>query len=64
MGELIIKMSAMLNLLKDFIVGHASILGNKIMIDYKGKRYLLTFEEVCDANDEEMCKTIDRYWMK
>ena len=64
MRELISNMHTVLNLMKDFIAGYSSRSDEQMMIDYKGKRYMLTFEELCDADDEDMLKTMDRYWRR
>lgn len=64
MRELIIDIHRILNLIKDFDAGYSSSSSDQIMIDYKGKRYMVTFEELCDAEDEEMFKTMNRYWKK
>jgi hypothetical protein len=62
MNELIIKLHTTLNLIKGFVVGYSTMLPEQIMIDYKGKRYVATFEELCDSDDEDMYKTMDRYY--
>ena len=50
--------------MKDFVAGYSSSSSDQMMIDYKGKRYMVTFEELCDVEDEEMFKTMNRYWKK
>lgn len=64
MRELISNMHTVLNLMKDFVAGYSSRSDEQMMIDYKGKRYMLTFEELCDVEDEDMLKTMDRYWRR
>lgn len=64
MRELIANMHMILNLMKDFVAGYSSRSDDQMMIDYKGKRYMLTFEELCDVEDEDMLKTMDRYWRR
>ena len=62
MRELIIDIHRILNLMKDFVAGYSTRSTDQMMIDYKGKRYMLTFEELCDVNEEDMFKTMDKYW--
>lgn len=64
MKELIANIHMILNLMKDFVAGYSSGSSDQMMIDYKGKRYMLTFEELCDAEDEDMFKTMDKYWKR
>lgn len=64
MKKLIIDIHTVLNLMKDFVAGYSSSSSDQMMIDYKGKRYMVTFEELCDVEDEEMFKTMNRYWKK
>ena len=64
MKKLIINIHTVLNLMKDFVAGYSSSSSDQMMIDYKGKRYMVTFEELCDVEDEEMFKTMNRYWKK
>lgn len=64
MKQLIIGLHTVLNYIKDFETGYSTYNNNQMMIDYKGKRYMVTFEELCDANDEEMFKTMKRYWWR
>lgn len=64
MRELIIDIHRILNLIKDFVAGYSSSSSDQIMIDYKGKRYMVTFEELCDVEEEEMFTTMKRYWKK
>lgn len=64
MRELIGNMHTVLNLMKDFVAGYSSRSSDQMMIDYKGKRYMLTFEELCNVEDEDMLKTMDRYWRR
>ena len=58
--QLIIEINRMLNIIKGFSSGYSFTNYNKMMIDYKGKRYMATFEEVCNAEDEEMLETMKR----
>lgn len=62
MRELIINMHRVLSLIKDFDAGYSSSISGQMMVDYKGKRYMVTFDELCDADDEDMFKTMKRYW--
>lgn len=64
MRELIADIHTILNFMKDFVAGYSSRSTDQMMIDYKGKRYMLTFEELCVADDEDMFKTMDRYWRR
>ena len=62
MKQLIIELHTVLNYIKNFETGYNTLINNQMMIDYKGKRYMVTLEELCDANDEDMFKTMKRYW--
>lgn len=62
MVELIIKLHEILNLMKGFVAGYGSKYNDQMMIDYKGKRYMVTFEELCDTDEEEMFETMKEYW--
>lgn len=64
MMELISDIHRILNLMKDFVAGYSSRSSEQMMVDYKGKRYMLTFEELCNVEDEDMFKTMDRYWRR
>jgi hypothetical protein len=64
MIELIINIHRILNLMKDFVAGYGSSSSDQMMVDYKGKRYMVTFEELCDVEDEEMFATMKKYWKK
>lgn len=64
MRELISEAHRILNLIKGFVAGYSSRSPDQMMIDYKGKRYMLTFEELCEVEDEDMFKTMDRYWKR
>lgn len=64
MTQLIIEINMVLNLIKGFVSGYSSASDNRMMIDYRGKRYLATFEEVCDVDDEDMFATMKRYFRK
>ena len=64
MRELISEMHRILNLIKGFVAGYSSRSDDQMMIDYKGKRYMLTLEELCNVEDEDMFKTMDRYWRR
>ena len=64
MKELIINIHTVLNLMKDFVAGYSAKSCDQMMIDYKGKRYMVTFEELCDADEEDMLKTMNRYWKR
>lgn len=62
MRELIIDIYTILNYTKDFNAGCSSRSSDQMMIDYKGKRYMATFEELCNADDEDMFETMNKYW--
>lgn len=62
MRELIDYIHRILNHLKCFMAGYSTSVSDQMMIDYKGKRYMVTFEELCNADEEEMVVTMDRYW--
>lgn len=64
MRELIINIHRILNFVKDFEAGYSTSSSDQMMIDYKGKRYMLTFEELCNIEDEDMFKTMNRYWRR
>ena len=64
MRKLIIEIHTILNFIKDFDVGYSTASNDQMMIDYKGKRYMATFEELCDVEDEDMFKTLDKYWKR
>lgn len=53
-----------LNRVKGFVSGYGSANGDKMMVDYRGKRYIVTFEEVCNAEDEEMIATMKKHFKK
>jgi len=62
MRELIIEVHRMLNLIKGFTAGYTTTVKDQMMIDYKDKRYMVTFEELCNVEDEEMIDTMNKYW--
>ena len=62
MRELISQLYTVLNLIKDFNVGYSEDRKDQMMIDYKGKRYMITLAELCDADYETMLCTMKRYW--
>ena len=64
MRELKNEMHTVLNLIKDFDVGYTGAVDNQIMIDYKGKRYMITIEELCNTEDESMFNTMCKYWKR
>lgn len=64
MSELIVRIHMILNLIKDFTAGCSGASNDQMMIDYKGKRYMVTFEELCDIEEEDMYRTMCRYWKK
>ena len=64
MGELISNIHTVLNLMKDFVTGYSTRSSDQMMIDHKGKRYMVTFKELCNVEDEDMLKTMDRWWGK
>lgn len=64
MRELMTNIHMILNLMKDFVAGYSTMSSSQMMVDYKGKRYMVTLEELCDADDEEMFATMKRYWRR
>ena len=60
--QLIIDVNRALNLIKGFVAGYSFSSNNKMMVDYKGKRYIVTFEEVCNTEDEEMFITMKKHF--
>lgn len=64
MGWLIIEIHTILNFIKGFEAGYSTSSNNQMMIDYRGKRYMVTFEELCDVEDEDMFKTMNKYWKR
>lgn len=62
MKQLIIEIHTILNFIKNFEAGYSTLINDQMMIDYKSKRYMVTFEELCNADDEDMFKTMKRYW--
>lgn len=64
MRELITNIHRILNLMKDFVAGYGTMSSGQMMVDYKDKRYMVTFEELCNADDEEMFATMKRYWKR
>ena len=62
--QLIIEMNMVLNLIKGFTAGYSTSSDNKMMIDYRGKRYIATFEEVCNVEDEDMFVTMKKHFRK
>ncbi len=60
MGYLIHKIYSILNEMKGFTPGITSRSKNKMIIDYNGKRYIATFEEI-ENPDENIFKDIDKY---
>lgn len=64
MKQLIIEIHTILNFIKDFEAGYSTSSNDQMMIDYKGKRYMVTFEELCDVEDEDMFKTMNKYWKR
>ena len=62
MRKLIIDIHTILNLMKDFAAGYSTKSSDQMMIDYQGKRYMATFEELCDVEEEDMFKTMNKYW--
>lgn len=62
MKELIVNVHAVLNFIKDFVAGRSSASDDQMIVDYKGKRYMITFEELCNVEDEEMYETMKKYW--
>lgn len=64
MRKLIIDICTILNLIKNFTAGYSTMAFDKMMIDHDGKRYMVTFEELCDVDEEDMFKTMNRYWKR
>lgn len=64
MRELMTNIHMILNLMKDFVAGYSTMSSDQMMVDYKGKRYMVTLEELCNADDEEMFVTMKRYWRR
>ena len=62
MRKLILKIFEVLNMIKDFKAGYSTKSGNQMMIDYNGIRYMVTFEELCTADEEDMFETMKRHW--
>lgn len=62
MRELIIETHRILNLIKSFTAGYSTTVKDQMIIDYKDKRYMVTFEELCNVEDEEMIDTMNKYW--
>lgn len=62
MRKLIIDIHTILSFIKDFTAGYSIKSSDQMMIDYRGKRYMVTFEELCDTANEDMRETMDKYW--
>ena len=62
MKRLIIKLHSILNFIKGFQAGYSSKAENQMMIDYDGIRYMVTFEELCNSEDEDMLTSMKKYW--
>lgn len=58
MFDLIIKLSEVLNLIKNFCTGYTSSVKDKIIIEYKDKRYVAEFREI--DNKEDIFKSLDK----
>ena len=58
--EIKFKIAEVLNLIKGFEVGHTSRVEDKIIIDHKGKRFIVSFKEIKTPH-KDMLKDIDMY---
>ena len=54
------KLAEMIHCLKGFDTGYTTNCDNKIIVDYEGKRYIVSFEEIKSPN-ENIFKDIDMY---
>ena len=62
MKTVIAKISDILNQMKDFQAGYSTLSSDEMMIDYKGKRYIVNFDKICNSDEEDMVTSMKRYW--
>lgn len=60
MSELIFGLQGILDRIKDFTCGSSSKSKDKMIIDYKNRRYVISIEEIKNPN-EDIFKDIDLY---
>lgn len=60
MREMINRIQNILDQMKGFTVGTSTKSEDKMIIDYKGKRYVVTLEEIENPN-EDVFKDLDFY---
>jgi hypothetical protein len=60
MRNLIHGISNVLNMIKGFDTGHTTRVNDKMIIDYEGQRYIVSFEKIEDKNSD-MFKDIEQY---
>jgi hypothetical protein len=60
MRNLIHGISNVLNMIKGFDTGHTTSVNDKMIIDYEGQRYIVSFEKIEDKNSD-MFKDIEQY---
>ena len=60
MFEVIQKIQSILNIVKGFMVGTTSSNHKECIIDYKGKRFVVSFKEIENPN-EDIFEDIDKY---
>ena len=60
MRRIIVAVEQALNMIKGFNVGYTTRVGNKLMMDYEGSRYLITFTKI-EKPSENMEDDIDRF---
>lgn len=58
--QMIVAIHGVLNLIKGFSAGYSGD-SDKMMIEYQNKRYIVTFEEVCNVDDEDAFVTMRKY---
>lgn len=54
------KLSDVLNMIKDFCCGYTTACKNKMLIDYNGDRYVVTISKV-QTPSTDMFEDIDKY---
>lgn len=54
------KLYEVLNMIKGFEVGHTSRVANKLIIDYKDKRYVVVLKEIENPSNH-MLEDMDTY---
>ena len=60
MFKLIHELYTILNKIKGFKMGYNSSVDNRAVIDYKTKRYIVTFDEIEDPSSD-MAEDINRF---